>query len=79
MCIRDRRWFGHVRRKLTDAPVWRVERINLVKTYCLIGMSGESRSMCLIQRNFLLVHVACPQILETNGLVDVVVVKSIKI
>ena len=23
------RWFGHVRRRLTDAPVWRQERINL--------------------------------------------------
>ena len=26
-----RRWFGHVRRRLTDAPVRRVERINLGK------------------------------------------------
>jgi len=45
-----------------------------MKAYCSIGISGESWSICLIRRDSLLVHVAYPQILGTNGLVVVVVV-----
>ena len=90
-----------MRRKLTNAPVRRVERIKLgqVKraqgrpkkawmkvirhdieakglneSKFSIGMSRESRSMCPIRRNSLLVHVAYPQILGTNGLVVIVII-----
>ena len=43
-----------------------------MKAYCPIAISGESWSICPIWRNSLLVHVAYPQILGTNGLVFVV-------